>query len=46
MRDVLVARGYSVVHREDLGQGHTWDAWADRFDEALEQLFPRKTSAP
>lgn len=40
MRDALKAKGYSVVHWENLEQAHTWDAWQDRFDDALKALLP------
>jgi predicted alpha/beta superfamily hydrolase len=40
MRDALKAKGYNVIHVENLAQDHTWEAWADRFDEALAALYP------
>jgi enterochelin esterase-like enzyme len=40
MRDALKAGGYPVHHWEVPSQDHTWEAWQDRFDEALGQLLP------
>jgi enterochelin esterase-like enzyme len=40
MRDALRSRGYPVHHWENPEQVHTWEAWQDRFDEALSWLYP------
>lgn len=40
MRDALKTAGHPVYHWENLAQDHTWDAWQDRFDEALTHLLP------
>jgi iron(III)-enterobactin esterase len=40
MRDALKAKGFDVEHWENLEQAHTWNAWQDRFDEALKALLP------
>jgi enterochelin esterase family protein len=42
MAQALKDKGYPVYHWEKLEQGHTWDAWQDRFDEVLSYLFPPK----
>jgi len=50
LRDLLVARGwragFDLEYAEDAGAGHSEDAWARRFPEVLQFLYPAPGREP